>query len=234
MFALLVCMLMLHQVQSACLLVDICTENLAVQTEIVDQHNAFRRAVDPSASDMLIMSYDEDLAANAQAWIDNCILAHGPRATRVLNGYELGENLFYSNKRTPWADAIAAWHSEVANFEYPSTQKGTTGHYTQVIWSSSYKVGCGVTRCRRQNVYFYACHYYRAGNFKGWRPYTSGPSCASCPYDCDDKLCTNPCPIINHFLNCPTLKHIYGCSNNYVYYWCPASCKCTNEIIPVA
>lgn len=34
---------------------DICTENTTVQAEIVDKHNAFRRAVQPTASDMLKM-----------------------------------------------------------------------------------------------------------------------------------------------------------------------------------
>lgn len=34
---------------------DICPGNTAVQAEIVGRHNAFRRAVQPSASDMLIM-----------------------------------------------------------------------------------------------------------------------------------------------------------------------------------
>lgn len=34
---------------------DICTENTAVQAEIIDLHNAFRREVQPTASNMLIM-----------------------------------------------------------------------------------------------------------------------------------------------------------------------------------
>lgn len=31
----------------------------------------------------------------------------------------------------------------------------------QVVWNSSYKVGCGVAFCRN-STYFYGCHYYRA------------------------------------------------------------------------
>lgn len=31
-------------------------------------------------------SYDEEVAASAQAWVDKCILAHGPPSTRSLNG----------------------------------------------------------------------------------------------------------------------------------------------------
>lgn len=104
------------------------------------------------------------------------------------------------------------------------------------------------------------------GNFKGWIPYKAGASCASCPDNCEDKLCSklqirfmlqrtlstkvkkdnkltsflflftsaNPCPYINKFLNCPALKSIIGCSNSLINAWCPASCKCPTEIIPVA
>lgn len=31
-------------------------------------------------------SYDEKVAASAQAWVDQCNLAHGPPSTRMLNG----------------------------------------------------------------------------------------------------------------------------------------------------
>lgn len=31
-------------------------------------------------------SYDEELGATAQAWVDRCILAHGPPSTRMING----------------------------------------------------------------------------------------------------------------------------------------------------
>uniref|UniRef100_A0A673B840 ShKT domain-containing protein n=1 Tax=Sphaeramia orbicularis TaxID=375764 RepID=A0A673B840_9TELE len=204
--------------------------------EIVDQHNVFRRDVQPTASNMLRMNWSDEVAANAQAWLNKCILAHGPPSTRTINGtrYELGENLFYSSIPYTWTDVISAWHGEVAHYQYPngSTNSQTVGHYTQVIWNSSYKVGCGVTLCPN-DVYFYGCHYYRAGNFKRWPPYKAGPPCASCPDHCEDKLCTNPCPYINNFLNCPTLTAKYGCSNTHVYAWCPAACKCHDQIIPI-
>uniref|UniRef100_H3C1H1 ShKT domain-containing protein n=1 Tax=Tetraodon nigroviridis TaxID=99883 RepID=H3C1H1_TETNG len=209
----------------------ICTENTTVQAEIADVHNAFRRAVQPAAADMLRMTYDQDVAAVAQAWLSKCLLRHGPPAARMLNGYELGENLFYSSSPYSWTQVISAWHGEVANFLYPNTSAngGSIGHYTQIVWNTAYKVGCGVALC--SNVYFYGCHYYRAGNFKGWIPYTNGSSCASCPNNCEDKLCTNPCLVINHFLNCATLKAWFGCSNRLVSAWCPASCQCSTEII---
>uniref|UniRef100_A0A3B3BA68 ShKT domain-containing protein n=1 Tax=Oryzias melastigma TaxID=30732 RepID=A0A3B3BA68_ORYME len=212
---------------------DICPDDPTVQSVIVDVHNAFRRAVEPAAADMLMM-------------------------VGFFQRYELGENLFYSTSPNSWTSVINAWYKEVSHFTFPnaSTNGKPIGHYTQVVWNSSYKVGCGVTLCSN-NIYLYGCHYYRTlfhicslqnrpqhfmstfsdtssyGNFKRWPPYKVGTPCASCPNNCVDKLCTNPCPYINQYLNCPALKALTGCQNVHIAAWCPASCKCSTEIIPV-
>ncbi|KAM9782539.1 cysteine-rich venom protein DIS3 [Neosynchiropus ocellatus] len=142
---------------------EICTENKAVQDEIVNVHNFFRRSVIPSATDMVMMEYDDEIARIAQDWVDNCTLAHGPPPARMLNGYELGENLFYSTYPASWSEVIDAWHNEEDHYQYPigSTSGEAIGHYTQVVWSTSYKVGCGVSLCEG-HIFLYGCQYYRA------------------------------------------------------------------------
>uniref|UniRef100_A0A3Q1HI20 ShKT domain-containing protein n=1 Tax=Anabas testudineus TaxID=64144 RepID=A0A3Q1HI20_ANATE len=214
-----------------CVCAELCPDNTVIQAEIVDQHNAFRRGVKPPASNMVKMvGVTDNTVKVAQAWVDQCILNHGPPSTR----YQLGENLFYAFEPYAWKDVVDAWHSEVVHYTYPngSADGQSIGHYTQVVWNTSYKVGCGMTLC--SNVYYYGCHYYRAGNFRRWPPYEVGPPCGSCPNACEDNLCTNPCPYIDHFINCPTLARTTGCRNWLVYAWCPASCKCIeNEIIPI-
>lgn len=225
--------LLFQQVLSACVLQDVCTDNSQVQEEIVNFHNELRRSVSPSAQDMLQMSWSDDIKASMQTWVDKCKLAHGLPSTRELNGYEMGENLFYSSTLQSWTAVIKAWHSEVQNYQYPkgSTNGQEVGHYTQVIWNSSYRVGCAMAVCPN-NIYFYGCQYYRAGNFRTWRPYTNGSWCEMCPNNCVNKLCTNPCPYINRFLNCPALKKTFGCLT-LIKQYCPASCSCSTEIIPV-
>lgn len=44
-------------------------------------------------------------------------------------------------------------------------------------------------------------------------------------------LTANPCPFSDKYSNCPQLKQQWGCNNPDVASWCPASCKCTNQII---
>lgn len=233
MFFIVVLLLTVQQVLGACVLQGLCTSNTQVQDEIVNLHNDLRRSVSPSAQDMLRMSWSDDIAASVQAWVDGCTLAHGPPSSRLLNGYEMGENLYYSQSNESWTSVINTWHSEVQNYTYPSGSTNGTdvGHYTQVIWNSSYRVGCAVAACPN-NINFYGCQYFRAGNFHPWQPYTQGSWCGLCPNDCDNNLCTNPCPYIDHYLNCPALKAMVGC-NSVITGYCPASCSCPTEIIPV-
>ncbi|XP_043087759.1 cysteine-rich venom protein ENH1 [Puntigrus tetrazona] len=234
MLAVTICILELLHMSAACGLTGLCTDQTSVQQEIVDVHNAYRRAVEPAASNMLKMSWSDAVARSAQGWIDQCDMTHGPPSSRMIDGYEMGENLFKASTVHSWTDVINAWHSEVNNYDYPtgSTNGLATGHYTQVVWYSSYEVGCAAARCG--SYYFYGCHYYRAGNFKRVPPYSTGEPCASCPDDCEDGLCANPCPYVDAYRNCDSLKERVTCDDPLVSRWCPASCRCEDKIVPIA
>ncbi|KAM9436579.1 cysteine-rich venom protein [Clarias gariepinus] len=180
---------------------------------------------------MLKMNWSSEVAASAQKWADTCAMEHGPDSSRMLGTYQMGENLFKSSTLVPWTDVVTAWHNEVANYDYPigSANGKSIGHYTQVIWFSSYEVGCGVAKCGSN--YFYDCQYYRAGNYRRVPPYSLGEPCSACPGNCEDKLCTNPCPYIDMYANCPALVKQGSC-NSYLVKWCTAQCSCSTEIIP--
>uniref|UniRef100_A0A4W5PV44 ShKT domain-containing protein n=1 Tax=Hucho hucho TaxID=62062 RepID=A0A4W5PV44_9TELE len=162
--------------------------------------------------------------ASVQAWVDTCSMAHGPPSSRMLGNYEMGENLFMSSTSKNWTEIVTAWHSEVIDYSYPngSINGKSIGHYTQVTFilraSSSDHFNTLVNR----------------GNYRGVAPYKEGATCADCPNSCENKLCTNPCPYINKYVNCAALKKQAGCSNPLVYAWCPALCLCTSKIIPIA
>ncbi|KAM3861053.1 cysteine-rich venom protein-like [Diretmus argenteus] len=204
------------------------------QQEIVDKHNTLRRDVQPTASNMLKMSWNSEAAANAQRWANTCSMNHSPASSRKISTSGCGENLYMANAKNPWSNAVQAWYNEVKDWRYGkgSFNGGEVGHFTQVVWYRSNQVGCAVAYCPNAKYkYFYVCQYCPPGNYQYTHPYKSGPSCGDCPNACDNKLCTNPCPYADKFSNCPDLKKNYGCSNSSVASWCPASCKCTNEII---
>ncbi|KAK1806363.1 hypothetical protein P4O66_004882, partial [Electrophorus voltai] len=136
-------------------------------------------------------SWSKEVAASSQDWANTCAMAHGPPSSRMIReGYQMGENLFQSTTPLTWTDVVTAWHSEYKNYKYGfgSINGKSIGHYTQVVWYSSYKVGCGIAKCGDR--YFYSCRYYRAGNFNGVAPYTEGVPCSACPQACEDKLCS--------------------------------------------
>ncbi|XP_076006655.1 cysteine-rich venom protein [Genypterus blacodes] len=235
MFALVICILALHRVNSVCnVTVKICTDRVEVQEEIVNLHNAFRRAVNPPAVLMAKMSWSDQLSANVQKWVDQCILRHGPRESRQIDGYRFGENLFYAGSAVSWTSIVTAWHNEVEHYVYPtgSNSSRAVGHFTQVVWCSSYKIGCAVKYCPERAIFLSGCHYFQVGNYAGIAPYTSGPSCTDCPDDCEDKLCTSPCAYEDMFVNCPTMKKEKGCESPMMDASCGATCKCSKRSLP--
>jgi len=69
-----------------------------------------------------------------------------------------------------------------------------TGHYTQVVWAETYKVGCGFKAYQASDGYkkFYVCNYGPGGNIIGGSMYTEGDACTACPADasgCNNGLC---------------------------------------------
>uniref|UniRef100_A0A8C5P3D0 Cysteine-rich secretory protein 3 n=1 Tax=Jaculus jaculus TaxID=51337 RepID=A0A8C5P3D0_JACJA len=206
-----------------------------VQQEIVNKHNALRRSVSPSASDMLKMEWSAESAARAQQWANRCIYGHSSREFRKIN-ISCGENLYMSSRPIPWSQAIQSWYDEHNNFEYavgPKPTNAVVGHYTQIVWNTSFRVGCAIAYCPQQFLkFFMVCHYCPAGNQlrRLYRPYTKGEPCAKCPNHCDNGLCTNSCDKEDVYSNCSDLKKSLSCDNTMVKESCKATCNCEDKI----
>ncbi len=59
-----------------------------------------------------------------------------------------------------------------------------TGHYSQVIWADTNRVGCGFTSYRENGTLetnLYVCNYGPAGNFVALPSYKVGTPCSQCP-----------------------------------------------------
>ncbi|XP_076803458.1 GLIPR1-like protein 1 [Clavelina lepadiformis] len=180
--------------------------NNADKELVVSTHNQFRGMVDPKATSMKGMIWDEELAALAVQHSRRCRTEHNDDR-RSLKFESVGENIYIQSNLEDvslvLSKAITSWDEEKSDYSYYSNRCSpgrVCGHYTQVVWEESYAVGCGVTSCANIQVHanvwptgqLVVCNYGPAGNFNGIRPYNSGPeSCTNCPvgYRCENNLC---------------------------------------------
>jgi hypothetical protein len=137
------------------------------------------------------LTWSPDLAEFAQQWSDS--LAENECGTiehRMQNRY--GENIAMAGSTrvgdvfTP-EDAVAGWVAEVACWDFGTINGSEScdtacvqdlnsngcGHYTQVVWRNTQRVGCGYSTCASQGFNFgvWVCNYDPPGNFIGQAPY---------------------------------------------------------------
>ena len=134
------------------------------------QHNVERRQAGVAA-----LAWDPALAAGAQAYANELarlnLLRHSPKAGRR----GIGENLWMGTRDyfRP-ARMVGDWASERSMFRpgrFPAvTTTGNwadVGHYTQIIWPGTQRVGCAIGKSVRSDVL--VCRYWPSGNVDGQR-----------------------------------------------------------------
>lgn len=134
------------------------------QESITAAHNKFRalHGLNP-------LQYDPTLGKSAQEWanqlaMQNCQLKH---ASNLSNQ---GENLaYYSGQRSNTLNPVESWYRERCDYERLGTYANPTtdnspGHFTQVVWKDTTKLGCGYATCDG-NKQVWVCRYSPAGNF---------------------------------------------------------------------
>jgi pathogenesis-related protein 1 len=126
-------------------------------------HNAVR-----ATQSIRPLTWSDALAARAQDWA-NTLLARGEFIHHPKSPY--GENLFEIDGATASPEQVVeAWVAESRDYDYPTNKcRKVCGHYTQIMWAASTKVGCGVARNSRREVW--VCNYDPPGNYIGKRPY---------------------------------------------------------------
>ncbi|XBI05545.1 hypothetical protein VPH35_133701 [Triticum aestivum] len=82
--------------------------------------------------------------------------------------------LWGSSQRMTAANAVNSWVSEKQNYHRGSNTCDTgkvCGHYTQVVWRRSTRIGCARVICDRNWGVFIICSYDPPGNVRGRGPF---------------------------------------------------------------
>lgn len=141
-------------------------------TGVVSVHNTKRTTEGVSLPDM---SWDGTVAAYSKSKAEylannGCVLNHNIGPTRPS---DYGENLFWGSGTSYTAEQVVqAWYSEKQYYTYSTnTCTGVCGHYTQVVWKTSVKLGCYAAKCPNNGGVIWACNYNPPGNYTGQKPY---------------------------------------------------------------
>ncbi|KAI3513948.1 hypothetical protein L1887_12194 [Cichorium endivia] len=134
--------------------------------QFMTQQNRARAAIR-----MPPLSWDPRLARYATMYArqrrQDCLLKHS-------NG-PYGENIFWgSGSRWSPSQAAATWVSEGRwyNHQLNSCNGGREcGHYTQIVWKRSRRIGCARVTCFGGRGVFMICNYDPPGNYVGEKPY---------------------------------------------------------------
>jgi len=139
---------------------------------MLNGHNAFRA----THSDTGPLAWDEGLAGEATSWAENCFFGHKGS----------GENLYVQTAGAEGPkdplDALVSWGPREEGLYSPGdTFSMGAGHYTQMVWRGTTKLGCGLAMCGSQvptsdgpmfpnrpypgqNVWYVVCRYDPPGN----------------------------------------------------------------------
>jgi uncharacterized protein YkwD len=155
-----------------------------------DLINAFVKAHNDARSGQLVpapspalppVTWDAVLADSAYNYLSQCesgdgnLVDHNANRTKdyaALGGSDyIGENIYASSASSVSpADAVSSWMGEAS--KYVPGDITSAGHYTQVVWRDSLRIGCAIVNC--PSVRFHntvLCDYAPGGNISGQLPY---------------------------------------------------------------
>jgi len=184
----------------------------ATKDKILEKHNQLRQKVasggeanQPSAANMRKFVWDDELETIAQRWTGQCEFGHD-KVRNLCDGTYVGQNawMYQSTEDDPVGLETAAqsWYDEVTTPGFDSADInpfvfGEWGHYSQVVWAETDRIGCGYVYYETEDGWFtqnVVCNYAEGGNMVGGVMYETGAGCSNCPAgtSCDatfDALC---------------------------------------------
>eukprot|EP01117_Protostelium_nocturnum_P007487 TRINITY_DN2678_c0_g1_i3.p1 TRINITY_DN2678_c0_g1~~TRINITY_DN2678_c0_g1_i3.p1 ORF type:complete len:1126 (-),score=283.22 TRINITY_DN2678_c0_g1_i3:1037-4414(-) len=146
----------------------------------LELHNAERRHYRIGS-----LSWDTASAQVAFDHANRCEWVHNPNRSR-------GENIAaYSGDQTDNIPLLfKSWTKEKSNWDCPNNavvNNTVVGHFTQIVWEQSTRVGCAIVFCRTGSPFgsfpdwtFAVCDYTPPGNYIEQRPFDANTCSESC------------------------------------------------------
>jgi len=160
----------------------------------LQRHNYYRNLI-PELKDNNL-TWDVSLEEHAQAHAN--YLAQNIRTptedtnphAKDLDELKEGENIAWRSKKNKYAqsspldlskenidifEAVDAWAAEAYFYDYDKNKANKVGeaigHYTQMVWKDTTKVGCAKAKVQSNGSEWTVCRYTTPGNYEGEKPY---------------------------------------------------------------
>lgn len=165
--------------------------------QVLKIHNDARRAT--GGTDVNALTWDYDMARKASEHANTCSFR-----TKIADKNLGGLYAAQTAKTNAVRDMVRGWKESGEadyNLRTGTCADGQCGHYKQMIWSTTTKIGCGKATCPSDTVFktrdgiFLACYYSPARLYTDKKPvHFGGVKCSKCNLypgtRCDDGLCT--------------------------------------------
>ncbi|XP_035223179.1 CRISP/Allergen/PR-1-like, partial [Stegodyphus dumicola] len=147
-------------------------------------------------------TWDPELEAIAQKHAESCVFEHDCSDCRRVERFSVGQNIVIKKnseaiESADWQWMVKSLYDEVSSFNktYMKAYSGGNGfgHFSQIIWATTHKIGCGWVLYKDGNWYssYFVCNYGPAGNVNGGEVYKPGETCSACPENsCCDSSCS--------------------------------------------
>ncbi|KAH9655440.1 SCP domain-containing protein [Citrus sinensis] len=146
--------------------IHLSSANNATQQRYVHLHNEARRNVGIGIGMTWDKTLDDHAHSYAQKLKVDCIIEHS------VSHY--GENLAWADYDFTVDHIVKMWVDEKQFYDYNSNTCAPNqmcGHYTQVVWRKSVRLGCAKERCNNSHQLIAICNYDPPGNAAGERPF---------------------------------------------------------------
>ena len=156
----------------------------SVIDQFVTAHNDARSgALNPAPNPALPpVSWDYTLADSAYNYLSKCpggslsLAPHNANRTADYaalggTGY-VGENIYASTGSVTAQAALKSWMNEASAYDYTTNNISAAGHYTQIVWRASVRIGCAIVNCPNYTyMNTILCDYSPGGNITNQKPY---------------------------------------------------------------
>ncbi|XP_067419573.1 C-type lectin domain family 18 member A-like isoform X2 [Emydura macquarii macquarii] len=155
---------------------------------LLSLHNKLRSKVHPPAANMQRMDWSEQLAQLAHEHAARCLVGAPPPPPPHTQPLGWNTQLLPAGVAS-FATVLELWFREGQGYDYHTTQcteNATCSHYTQLVWATSSRLGCGKHTCTEGPLKreAFVCTYSPGGNWemngKTIVPYKRGAWCSLC------------------------------------------------------